>query len=73
MSGKDQQEYLKITLSDILVSNVQVTGDGSSPLPLDQVSLNYAKIEFEYKEQKADGTLGGSVKVGYDLKQHKAS
>ncbi|PYY12453.1 MAG: type VI secretion system tube protein Hcp [Acidobacteria bacterium] len=72
-AGKDQQEYLKVTLSDILVSNVQVTGDGSSPLPLDQVSLNYAKIEFEYKEQKADGTLGGSVKVGYDLKQHKAS
>src|SRR6266446_3703664 len=33
--------------------------------------LNFAKIEVEYKEQKADGTLGGSIKAGYDLKQMK--
>jgi len=38
---------------------------------MDQVSLNFAKIEVEYKEQKADGTLGGSIKSGYDLKQMK--
>ena len=29
--------------------------------------LNFAKIVQEYKEQKPDGTLGGSVKLGYDL------
>ncbi len=44
---------------------------GSSETPMDQVSLNFAKIEVEYKEQKADGTLGGSIKAGYDLKQMK--
>ena len=38
---------------------------------VDQVSLNYSKIEFEYKEQKADGSLGGAVKAGYDLKANK--
>jgi type VI secretion system secreted protein Hcp len=38
---------------------------------MDQVSLNFAKIEAEYKEQMADGTLGGSIKAGYDLKQMK--
>ncbi len=40
-------------------------------MPVDQISLNFSKIEFEYKEQKPDGTLGGSVKAGYDLKQNK--
>jgi type VI secretion system secreted protein Hcp len=31
--------------------------------PVDQISLNFAKIEVVYKEQKADGTLGGVVKA----------
>ncbi|MGA8478846.1 MAG: type VI secretion system tube protein Hcp [Chthoniobacterales bacterium] len=68
-AGKEQQEFLKYTFSDLLVSSFQ-TG-GSSETPMDQVSLNFAKIEVEYKEQKADGTLGGSIKAGYDLKQMK--
>ena len=43
-----------------------------SAIPVDQFSLNFAKIECEYKEQKSDGTLGGTVKMGWDVKQHKS-
>jgi type VI secretion system secreted protein Hcp len=72
-AGKEQQEYLKITLSDLLVSSFQTGGsEGASVLPMDQISLNYTKIEYEYKEQKPDGTLGGAIKAGYDLKANKA-
>ncbi|HET9743028.1 MAG TPA: type VI secretion system tube protein Hcp [Terriglobales bacterium] len=71
-AGKDQQEYLKITLSDILISSFNTSGSGQGGHPVDEVSLNFAKIEMEYKEQKADGSLGGVVKTGYDLKQMKA-
>lgn len=72
-AGKDQQEYLKVTLSDLLVSSYQTGGSqNGGSLPTDQISLNFAKIELEYKEQKPDGSLGGSVKAGYDLKQNKA-
>ena len=71
-AGTDQQEFLKITMSDLLVSSYQTGGSGHSDIvPTDQVSLNYSKIEFEYKEQKPDGTLGGSVKAGYNLKENK--
>ncbi len=70
-AGTDQQEFLKITFSDLLVSSFQTGGSGSSNIvPNDQISLNYSKIEFEYKEQKPDGTLGGSVKAGWDLKKN---
>ena len=72
-AGKDQQEYLKVTLSDLLVSSYQTGGSQTgSILPTDQISLNFAKIEVEYKEQKPDGSLGGTVKTGYDVKQNKA-
>ena len=70
-AGTDQQEYYKITLSDLLVSSYQTGGSAHSGLPTDQISLNFAKFEVEYKEQKADGTLGGSTKAGYDLKLQK--
>ena len=72
-AGKEQQEYLKYTFSDVLVSNYRTASptDGKGAIPLDEVSFNFAKIEVEYKEQNADGTLGGTVKAGYDLKQTK--
>ena len=69
-AGKDQQEYLKISFGDMIVSSYQIGGSGSGDvLPMDQISLNYTKVEFEYHEQKPDGTLGGAIKGHYDMKQ----
>ena len=31
-------------------------------IPIDQISLNYAKIEIEYKEQNPDGAPGGPTR-----------
>ena len=71
-AGKEQQEFLKVTMSDLLVSSYQTSGSShGDEVPTDQVSLNFSKIEFEYKDQKADGTLGGTNKTGYDVKAMK--
>jgi type VI secretion system secreted protein Hcp len=70
-AGKDQQEFLKVTLTDCLVSSYQTGGSAHSDvIPTDQISMNFAKIEKEYKEQKADGSLGGATKAGYDVKSN---
>jgi type VI secretion system secreted protein Hcp len=72
-AGKEQQEFLKIKFSDCLISSFQTGGSGHADIvPTDQISLNFAKLEYEYKEQKPDGTLGGPVKAGYNLKENKA-
>ena len=72
-AGKTQLEFLKIKLCDCLVSSYQTGGHGSGDIiPVDQVSLNFAKIEFEYYEQKPDGSGGGVVKAGYNVKENKA-
>jgi type VI secretion system secreted protein Hcp len=71
-AGGKQEDFLKVTMSDLLVSSYQTGGSGHSDIvPTDQISLNYSKIEIEYKEQKPDGSLGGTVKAGYDIKQNK--
>ena len=72
-AGKDQQDFMKIKFTDLLVSSYQTGGSSTSDeIPMDQISLNYAKIEYEYKQQQPDGTLGGPIKAGYDLKTMQA-
>jgi type VI secretion system secreted protein Hcp len=71
-AGKVQEEYLKITMHDLLVSSYQTGGNGhGGVVPTCQFTLNFSKIEFDYREQKPDGSLAGSVKVGYCLKTMK--
>jgi type VI secretion system secreted protein Hcp len=71
-AGKEQQEFLTIELTSAIVSAFQTGGSaGSDIIPMDQVSLNYAKIEYKYKEQKADGSLGGEVIGGWDVTTNK--
>jgi type VI secretion system secreted protein Hcp len=73
-AGKEQQEYLKITFTEVLVSSYQVGGAAQSDqLPTDSVSLNFAKIEYEYHAQKPDGSLEGAIKNSYDLKANKGA
>jgi type VI secretion system secreted protein Hcp len=71
-AGKEQQEYLVLTFTDVLVSSYQLGGaSGDGVLPTESYSLNYAKVEAQYKPQQASGSLGGVVKGGYDLKANK--
>ena len=72
-AGKEQQEYLKIKFTDLLVSSYQTGGSHGDVVPVDQVSLNFAKIEFTYSPQKQDGTLDSPVVHNYDLKQNKGA
>jgi len=71
-AGKEQQEFLIWTFSDLLVSSYQTGGsDGAGVLPIDSISLNFTKVEIGYKPQKADGTLDAENKAGYDLKKNQ--
>lgn len=69
-AGEQQQEYLKITFTDLLVSHFSTGGSGADIRPVDNIALNFAKIEYEYKAQKKDGTLDGAIKAGWDLKKN---
>ncbi len=70
-AGGEQQEYMTVTLSDVLVTSYSTGGSGGGELPVESISLNFGKIEFEYKPQKPDGTLDSPVKTGWDLKANK--
>jgi type VI secretion system secreted protein Hcp len=67
-AGKDQQEFLTWTFSDVLVSSYQTGGSEAGDLPIDQASLNFAKIRVDYRPQKADGSLDAPITAGWDRK-----
>jgi type VI secretion system secreted protein Hcp len=68
-AGKGQQEYLIIKMSDILVTGVQPSSAGEHPM--ENVSMQFAKIDLEYKPQKADGTLDAGIHFIYNIKTNK--
>ena len=67
MAGGKQEDFLVIKLKEVFISSHQV-GASTGGEVTDSVSLSYADIEYAYKPQKADGSLGGEIKFGWDLR-----
>ena len=72
-AGGEQHDYMIVTLSDVLISGVDTAGQpgGSDGLPTESLGINFSKINFEYKEQGADGSMKGAVAGGFDVKTMK--
>jgi type VI secretion system secreted protein Hcp len=63
--------YLEIKLSDCLISSYQISGQsGGDSLPMESISLNYAKIEFSYNPKNETGA-GRPASMGWDLAENK--
>jgi type VI secretion system secreted protein Hcp len=70
-AGGGQQEYLKITLTDVFITSYHSDGH-SGAVPSENFTLNFTKVKLEYWPQKADGSLDASVSGGYDVKENKS-
>jgi type VI secretion system secreted protein Hcp len=70
-AGTIPQEYMIWTFTDLLISSFQINGSEGDMIPICTISLNYARVDFSYAEQKADGSLESPKKVAYDLKANK--
>jgi type VI secretion system secreted protein Hcp len=69
-AGKGQQEFLVIKMNDVIVTAV-MDADSSDDGAAETVSLAVAKIDVEYRPQKADGSLDAGIHFKYDLKTNK--
>jgi len=63
--SKGGEAFLKIKLTDVLISSFQ-TGGGGTDQPMDQVSLNFAKIEVAVRDSTGKWTQGTSCDFNKD-------
>ena len=70
-AGGSPLEYLKITMNDVVITNVQPSASSSDESVQEQISLSFAKVKQEYTVQNQQGGSGGAVTAGYDIKLNK--
>ncbi len=60
-------EYAKVTLSDVIITSVQVIGATTDAKPLVKYSIDYAKIEQSTWALTAQGTKGVESRMGWNI------
>ena len=70
-AGEGKAEFLSFSLSDVLISSYQTGVGESDGAPIDTVALSFSSLEVEYRETKPDGSIGASIRFGWDAKRNK--
>lgn len=71
-AGGTALEYMKITMSDIIITSVSTGGSGGEDRLTENVSLNFAKFKVEYTPQSAKGTAQAVKEATFNIATNKA-
>jgi type VI secretion system secreted protein Hcp len=69
-AGEKPLEYLIITMEDLIITAVSTGGSGGEDRLTENVTLNFAKVKVEYKEQTATGTVGATPSMGWNIAEN---
>lgn len=61
------EPYFTLTMSDVIVSSVSTGGSGGEDRLTENVSFNFAKVEWCYTETLKDGSPGTKECQGWDI------
>ncbi|RYF73526.1 MAG: type VI secretion system tube protein Hcp [Comamonadaceae bacterium] len=71
-AGDNPLEYIKITMEDLIVTAVSTGGSGGEDRLTENVTLNFAKVKFEYDPQTKKGAGTGAKTAAWDIAANKA-
>ena len=71
-AGEKPLEYIKITMTDVLVTSVSTGGSGGEDRLTENVSLNFAKVKVAYTPQKPDGSGEAAKEMTWDIQKNEA-
>ena len=66
-AGEKPLEYVKLLMEDVMITSVSTGGSGGEDRLTENVTLNFAKFEFEYTPQKPDGSGDSPQKFGWNI------
>lgn len=70
-AGDKPLEYIKLKMTDCLVSSVQSGGSGSEDRVMESLSLNFEEFEYIYTPQKADGSGGSALPFKFNIAENQ--
>ena len=69
-AGEQSLDYLKIKMSDCLVTSVSTGGSGGEDRLKESVTLNFAKVEVGYTPQKPDGSGDAEITINWNIEKN---
>lgn len=66
-AGDKPVEYVKIKLTEVLVTSVSTGGSGGEDRLTENVTLNFAKVHLDYTPQDAKGAAGTAIPMEWDI------
>ena len=66
-SGETPLEYLKVTMTEVLVSSLLAGGTGSDERLTEEVTLNFASVKVDYVEQTPKGGAGDKPSMNWNI------
>jgi type VI secretion system secreted protein Hcp len=62
-AGKTQQPYVTITMEEVIISSISTGGSGGEDRLTENMTLNFAKVKFEYFYQDEKGVVSSTPKA----------
>src|SRR6201985_970615 len=69
-AGEKPLEYLKITMTEVLISSVSTGGSGGEDRLTEKVTVSVAAVKVDYDEEKKDGSAGDKPSMNWNIAEN---
>jgi type VI secretion system secreted protein Hcp len=69
-AGEDPLEYLLVTVEELIVTSISTGGSGGEDRLTENVTLNFARVKVQYKEQTPTGGVGDKPEMGWNVAEN---
>jgi type VI secretion system secreted protein Hcp len=69
-AGEKPLEYLKITMTEVLITSVSTGGSGGEDRLTENVTLNFAQVKVDYIEQTKEGGAGDKPSMSWNIAEN---
>jgi type VI secretion system secreted protein Hcp len=66
-AGENPVEYIKIVMSDLIITGVTAGGSGGEDKLTENVTLNFSEVEYDYVPQDDKGKAGTAIPFKWDV------
>ena len=67
VGGSEAFDFFELRMSDAIITSYQTSASSGQDEPTESISINFAQVEYVFREQEADGAAGGDISQSFDI------